>query len=166
MVRAKKGEPVAFLLAALRFSGDDCVAWPFNRNQKGYGQVVIEGRPYRASRILCGWAHGGAPDASYQAAHHCGNPSCVNPSHLRWASQSENEKDKIRHGTFATGSRVNGAKITDDLARAIIADRRSSRAIAAEIGCSEVTVWKVRTGRAWRAATGLLEHKKPATGLG
>lgn len=45
-------------------------------------------------RQVCEWAHGSAPSPIHHAAHSCDVNLCCNPAHLRWATQSENERDK------------------------------------------------------------------------
>jgi hypothetical protein len=55
----------------------------------------------RAHRVMCEIAHGPKPAPGFVAAHTCGKgrEGCVNPRHLRWASQKENMADKLLHGT-------------------------------------------------------------------
>ena len=49
--------------------------------------------------------------AGYQAAHYDGDRRNNRANNLRWASRSENEADKLRHGTLLTGARTpNGRK--------------------------------------------------------
>src|SRR5687768_6151405 len=99
------GAGEAFLRQHVNYQSDECLIWPYRVNRLGYAHAVIGGVPKVASRWMCILAHG-EPDAlRTEAAHSCGNPSCVNPRHLRWASHRENMMDKNRHGTSNIGER-------------------------------------------------------------
>lgn len=85
----------AFLKEVVASPTEACVLWPYYRTSRGYGRLGDKS----AHRMMCIMAHGDPPFEGAQAAHWCGNASCVNPAHLRWATQKENEEDKYRHGT-------------------------------------------------------------------
>jgi hypothetical protein len=87
--------------------GDDCLIWPFTERADGYGAVRHEGRTYLAHRLMCELAHGEPPSPRHQAAHECGkgNKGCVNPRHLSWKTQHENQQDRWKHGTQNIGQR-------------------------------------------------------------
>lgn len=91
-----KSDGHLFLKEALAVVTSDCVEWPFYKLARGYGRL---GDGKSAHRAMCIMAHGAPPFDGAQAAHNCGNASCVNPAHLRWATAKENEEDKYRHGT-------------------------------------------------------------------
>jgi len=97
-----KGAGIAFLRSLIGHTGDECVIWPFAKNHKGYGQLGYEGQSYKANRMMCELAHGKPPSPEHQAAHTCGNGhlSCVNPNHLEWKTNFENQMDRVEHGTM------------------------------------------------------------------
>lgn len=107
---------------------DECLTWPFARNKTGYGNVFYDGRYTVASRLMCIFAHG-EPIGDFDAAHSCGNGhlGCVNPKHLSWKTKSENESDKISHGTRATGESCSFAKLSWDIVRSIRKDALTMR---------------------------------------
>lgn len=109
------GEPMRWLLeTASQYTGDDCLIWPFARWKEGYAKVR-EGRSYRyASRVLCEKVHGEPPTPGHQAAHSCGkgHEGCINPNHLSWKTVSENQMDRIKHGTSNRGERNNQTTLT------------------------------------------------------
>lgn len=96
-----RGLPAEFLESARRYDSDECLIWPFHRNDSGYPYITDGTKKKRVTRVLCEEANGATPSPQHEAAHSCGNGhlGCVNRHHLRWATHIENEKDKITHGT-------------------------------------------------------------------
>jgi len=96
-----KSKGVAWIMANLGYAGDDCLIWPFSRNNYGYGQVGFNGKVRKASRVMCEMVRGPAPLDKPQAAHSCGNGhlGCCNPRHLSWKDNSANQKDRRAHGS-------------------------------------------------------------------
>lgn len=80
-----------------------CLIWPFARESR-VGRAMMgmasEGKSRWVHRIICEMVHGPAPADKPQAAHSCGNgdQGCVNPRHLSWASNSENQHQRYAHG--------------------------------------------------------------------
>ncbi len=115
-----------WLLAHVTYQGDDCVFWPFTRSHTGTGSVtrtvVGGGRGnMSASRAMCILAHGAPPSTKHVAAHYCGNghKACVNPRHLRWATQLENAQDTLLHGTRRTLGTVGRRNLTPKQRQAV-----------------------------------------------
>ena len=109
-----KGHNYKWLLAHVAHSGDDCLIWPFSRNNTGYGQLGYEGKMRKAHRFMCEMAHGNPPTPDHEASHACGNGmgGCVNPRHLSWKTRSENQLDRRRHGTANTNPTGQRGKLT------------------------------------------------------
>jgi len=105
MLRSR-GEPgggagYKFLADHLNYQGDDCVYWPFClEGRVGRGMVGYLGKRYWAHRLMCEMAHGPAPVDKPQAAHSCGygNEGCINPRHLYWANNSQNQLQRYAQG--------------------------------------------------------------------
>lgn len=91
-----------FYDVVIPYPGDECLFWPFARSANGYGSLHWHGREEGTHRLACMFAHGPAPEGRNYAAHSCGNGhlGCVNPRHLRWATQKENMLDKIAARTI------------------------------------------------------------------
>jgi hypothetical protein len=97
-----KGRGVAFLRSLLAYQGNDCVPWPFAKDGRvGRGILGYNGRHYWAHRLMCILAHGEPPTPQHQAAHECGKGhyGCVNPRHLSWKTNSENQLDRAKTGS-------------------------------------------------------------------
>lgn len=148
------GKGLKFIQAALSADTNECIEWPFYRLKKGYGQVGLHTGMALAHRHTCILAHGEPPSRDAQAAHSCGNPGCINPRHIRWATQVENEADKLAHGTW--DARKGGSKITAETARRIRADRAQGLTylqLAKRHGTTAANVAQIIRGKSWREVT-------------
>ena len=127
--------------------------WPFRKDHSGYGMIYQDGITTGAHRVICRLAHGQPPTATHQAAHSCNNPSCVNPSHLRWATPSENQQDRIAHGTYQCGEQIAGSRLSPADVLAIRAAVGSQMQIAQRFGIGRGTVRAILSGRTWKHIT-------------
>jgi hypothetical protein len=101
-----KGVAYNWLVQHKDFAGDDCLPWPFSRDSRvGRGLLGHEGKRYWAHRLMCILVHGEPPSPKHQASHSCGrgHEGCVNPRHLEWKTNSENQYDRRKHGTQMGG---------------------------------------------------------------
>ncbi len=94
-----EGDGIKWIRAHVDYQGDDCIYWPLSHGD-GYGTLCFHGKSYRATRFMCKLAHGEPPTPKHQAAHECGNglKGCLNPRHLKWKTNGENQLDRRRHG--------------------------------------------------------------------
>jgi len=161
-VSTEPGAPLAFVHQHVDYDGEGCLLWPFAWSGPGYGAIRKGNKRIAAHRLMCELAHGKPPKGA-QAAHSCGNPQCVHPKHLRWASIKENMHDKWKHGTIVRGERVPTNKLTEAQVLAILADDRGQRVIARELGVSQSAVGFALTGRTWSWLTGRNHPDKVAT---
>lgn len=101
--RRGKGKTVQWLRDhADHADREQCLIWPFYRIQPGgYGHFMHEQQTHYAHRFMCELVNGPAPSPTHQAAHSCGrgHEGCVNPQHLLWKTVSENQRDRVLHGT-------------------------------------------------------------------
>lgn len=84
--------------------GDSFACWEWNagRNAEGYGRVRYSGKSWYAHRLSRHLAFGDLPEA---VCHHCDNPPCVNPEHLRSGTLADNQREswaKGRHSVLTT----------------------------------------------------------------
>ncbi len=80
-----------------------CVIFSGKKQPNGYGRVSIDAQYRRAHVYACEVAHGVCPPGKREVGHSCGEPMCINPSHLRWVTRAENEEDKVVHGRSNRG---------------------------------------------------------------
>jgi DNA-binding CsgD family transcriptional regulator len=144
-----------FVDVVLPYRGDDCLIWPYYRTPKGYARLMVDGRSKWVSRLVCEAACGSPPSPLHQAAHSCGNGhlGCVNPTHVRWATPSENEADKIRQGRVRgpRGAQVGTAKLTPDSVRRVrqLSSAMGPSQLARTFGVHERTIRNILSGLHW-----------------
>lgn len=135
-----------FLDNSLLMETDECVLWPFCRDQLGYGMVSFKrggSKMRRAHNLVCELAHGPAPEGRTDAAHRCNTPACINKRHLRWANRSENLADGVRPPTYGN------MKLTYEEVCRIRASTEKSSLLASQFGVSYYTIWDIRADRSW-----------------
>ena len=147
------GDPHRFLEKATAGETDECVLWLFARSRQGYAAVRHNGRRQLVSRIVCERVHGSAPSPKHEAAHSCGKGhlGCVNGRHIRWATPSENNADKLIHGTHNRGERQSNVKLKESQVREIWKMRGKLRSfeIAEKLNVSQATICDIFHGRTW-----------------
>lgn len=102
-----------------------------------------------AHRLVCEAWHGPPPTAQHQAAHGDGDRLNNHFTNLRWATPTENQADKVAHGTHNRGERHGMAKLAPAQVVAIRADRRPQYVIAAAFGIGAATVSQIKGRQRW-----------------
>jgi hypothetical protein len=150
-----KGAGITFIRANVAYEGDDCLIWPLHRDPRGYGMMGWLGKMRYAHRVMCIMAKGEPPTPKHQAAHSCGNgdKGCVNPRHLSWKTNSENQLDRSRHGTRAKAGWGWKGKLTAEQVAEIrsLKGRMTQYEIAALFNVSQQNVGDIHRGRTWKA---------------
>lgn len=136
----------------LNYRADDCLIWPFARSN-GYGKIRLNGKLHIVSRYVCLVVNGDPPSPAYQAAHSCGNGhlGCVSPSHLRWATSSENKHDKIEHGTQTRGESHPTAHLTEQQVRTVksLLKKHTQAEVSRMTGINVGNVNNIARGKNW-----------------
>ena len=143
------------LLSRYTVSSSGCWEWTGTKNPGGYGIVclVVNGKTTTIAAPRLQWMRTrGRPAPGADICHTCDNRACINPAHLFEGSALDNMRDMIAKGRDV---RVHGiehghAKLTDDQVRAIRADTRSNKQIAADHGITPSNVYWVKTGATWK----------------
>lgn len=140
------------LLSALSLERDDCIIWPFGCSKAGYPMVWDGEKMVYGHSEICRRAHGPRPPGT-ESAHSCGNRSCINKRHLRWATPKANCADKEKHGTNTRpdcrGELNWAAKLSEIDVRAIRESDLSSRQIAPLYGITHGYVRLLRRREKW-----------------
>jgi hypothetical protein len=135
------GKNYRWLVEHVAYQGDSCLPWPFCKDRRvGRGTLGHNGESWWAHRLMCVLAHGEPPTAKHQAAHNCGKGhyGCVNPRHLEWKTNSQNQLDRAKNGNSLRNSKGPGSVLSDEQKREIVAlkGEMAQTAIAAKFGVS------------------------------
>lgn len=152
--RRNRGDLSVLLQSLLKMETDECITWPSTGlNKYGYAVIRWEGKQQRVNRVVCGIMRGSPTDAKLHAAHSCGNRACVNHRHLRWATPTENQADRLLHGTDGRGEKNVTSKISEQDARAIRlawkARDLNQTEIGKRFGITPSAVSHIVTGKNW-----------------
>lgn len=130
---------------------DTCWLWTAAKS-KGYGSFFLNGFMRPAHRLSLETTLGRPIAGGLVAAHSpgiCHNRACVNPDHLREATESENQLDRSLDGTDNRGARNGVAKLTEAEVMAIRTDIRPQSKIATEYGINQALVCRIKQRKAW-----------------
>ena len=132
--------------------GLECLIWPFSTTSKGYPVARLANPRHMVlvCREICRRVCGEPPSPEHEAAHSCGRTSCINGTHLRWATGVENAADKIAHGTSLDGEKNHRAVLAFSEVQYIRNSRLSGAALGRQLGCSPSTIYAIRKGVTWR----------------
>ena len=90
-----------------------CIEWQGRRDQRGYGQLSIDGKNVGAHRQA--WiSHFGPVPAGMVIDHICRNPPCTNVEHLRIVTPKQNRENSIKPGKANAVSRYRGVTLRED----------------------------------------------------
>jgi len=78
-------------------SNNSCWTWIGNKNKQGYGYFGLNGKTWKAHRLVWVFAFGKIPGGIF-VLHKCDNPMCVNPSHLFLGTHKDNMDDMVAKG--------------------------------------------------------------------
>lgn len=127
-----------------------CWLWLANCSPRGYGKLTVEGKSYRAHRVVFFLVHGMWPPL---VRHKCDNPYCVNPDHLEAGTNLDNSKDCLSRGRQARGEKQGASILTEDNARFIKTSLRDKThgvmKLSRMFGVQHTTVSRIGLGKSW-----------------
>jgi hypothetical protein len=147
-----KEQTKAWIRRHLGYAEDWCLLWPFSRIQSGY--ATFGGKATAVHRLMCEYRNGLPPTPKHQACHSCGRgkEGCVNPKHLSWKTNAENQIERYQHS-----GPTKRAKLTPEQVQKIIDMKELSRIddLAAEYGVTAYTIHRIHSGKLWRQTSSL-----------
>lgn len=137
------------------FENDACWDWLGCKDAAGYGFFRDNRVQYRAHRYSMMLARRAPIPDGHVVCHRCDNPSCVRPSHLFVATQTENIADRDRKGrqVSISGEASPRAKLTYEQANQIRVEYASGgigqRALARKYGVAKCAIQKIVNGKSY-----------------
>jgi hypothetical protein len=151
---------------------EGCWFWLGAHDQRGYGQIWLDGRQRKATRVAL-MLVGRPLRPGEMACHHCDTPSCVRPDHLFAGNMSDNLADCVakgrhssmtkpdrqargeRHGSrlhperLARGVRNGMARLTTRQVEEIRSRRgvETQESLAERFGCHRATIQNIQHGK-------------------
>ncbi len=125
-------------------------------NPGGYKivQLVKDGKVFgRQVHRLVLEAFAGPCPAGFQGCHNDGNNTHNDMSNLRWASASENQADRTKHGTHMWGQRNPRTALADTdipFIRAYPQSRKAITLLANSYGVKRAVIERIRRAETWR----------------
>ncbi len=104
---------------------DDCWLWQASCTGKGYGQFMMNGKPWMAHRVAWALTHLKEPGKSC-VLHSCDTPGCCNPKHLRLGTHKQNSEDMVRKRRHALHKATDYARDATSLLRLVLEESISS----------------------------------------
>lgn len=134
----------------------ECWEWTGAKNDKGYGQISVNGEVQYAHRVMYAFLHGEIPPG-VQICHYCDNPGCVRPNHLFAGSSQDNAEDSMNklNSYYAgqQGSKHGMSKLNEDDVKEIRRLRSVENMTHDEIGdlfgVGRTAIQKILTGQTW-----------------
>lgn len=121
----------------------DCWIYTGASHVAGYGMINKSGS--KASDITTAHAYsweveyGPVPEGEF-VLHRCDYPPCVRPDHLFLGSHQDNMDDMNAKGRWS-------APLPRSEIQLIKTSDRSNAELAEAFGCTELTIWRIKTGR-------------------
>lgn len=122
------------------------------RNYQRTQVTLGRGHQRKVSRIVALTFLGPPPTPGHEVAHLNGNSLDNRAANLAWKTKSENEADRVLHGTSNRGERQGASKLTEADVRAIrVACRTKERQddIAARFGIAQGHVSMIKNRKQW-----------------
>lgn len=128
-----------------------CWLWAGAVDEFGYGRIRTGGRSKTRTHVLSYQRHVGPVPSGKVVRHRCDMPSCINPDHLIIGTHLDNVQDRVDRKRSARGVGHPLHKLTEDDVRAIRADKRSQREIAAAYGiASHTIIGRIKRREDWK----------------
>lgn len=132
-------------------SSEFCLIWPFGVSE---GTIQVGSPPQNVFRIMCEHRNGPPPTDKHQAAHSCGrrHDGCVNPHHLSWKTNSENQKERYQQSGFVPSKKLTPEQV-DEIRS--LKDRAKIADVVKQFGVSYNNIRSIWAGRLWNNTSSL-----------
>lgn len=127
-----------------------CLLYPMSRIQSGY--VKVASKAMAGHRLMCEYRNGRPPSPKHQAAHSCGrgHDGCLNPWHLSWKTNAENQLERYQHSGLTKRTKLTPAQVDEIRA---LEGRASVSDIAKKYGVIPLTIHRIYSGKLWNGTS-------------
>lgn len=141
------------LMSEATKQGDCLVVLGRCTKQAGHIRISVMGQQETAHRVVYAFHHGPIPDRGV-IMHLCDNPRCIEITHLKLGSLSENISDMWKKKRGKIGADHGNARLTEEQVR-YVKDNPKENAVylGAKFNCSPNTILAIRKGRSWTHLT-------------
>lgn len=149
------GAKAKWVVDNYKYEGKECLFFPFKTHISD--MITVNGILDTAARNMCRLVYGNPPKLKPIVRHLCGNGhiNCVNPTHLVWGDNSENQLDRIVHGTSNRGNRNGMSKLNQDDVLEICKrfrfglNKQLILKLSHEFNVSKTAIYDIYSGRRW-----------------
>jgi hypothetical protein len=124
-----------------------CLIWPFA--SRGGATIQVGKPPLNVCRLMCQYRNGPPPTPQHQAAHSCGrrHEGCVNPRHLSWKTNAENQIERYQHSGLTKRTKLTPEQVDEIRA---LEGRMQVLDIAKQFGVSSNNIRRIFAGQLWK----------------
>lgn len=133
----------------------ECWLWCGPLSRDGYGRVSFKKKTYQVHRVMYELFFQQPLTPDVCVLHRCDVPRCARPSHLFLGTRADNNRDCADKGRTCRGESSPSSRLTEEQVKAILRSAEPAIALAERYPVSNVTIGKIRRGRAWTHVTGL-----------
>lgn len=123
------------------------------RASQGYLRVSIAGESWLAHAFILECRDGLRPDG-FVCRHLSGDPYDNRMGNITWGTIQENSNDRVAHGN--SGKLLN-PQSAENLYRDAHSGKFTYKELVEKYQVSQIAVWKVKTGRSWKAITSRIQ---------
>ncbi len=142
------GQARAWIRANLDYPHADwCLIWPFSRIQSGYAKFTS--KAVAVHRVMCEYKNGLPPTPKHQACHSCGrgNQGCVNPNHLSWKTNAENQIERFKHSGWTPQRKLTPQDVEEIRA---LKGLTPIAVISERYKVTPLNIHRIHAGKLWR----------------
>lgn len=103
--------------------------------------------------LVCRAFHGRRPSARHKSCHRSGDKLDNRQKNLKWATQSENQLDRVKHDTHSRGERAWNARLMRSIIlwarRKVKREKIAVASLARSIGIPRETLRDAINGKSW-----------------
>jgi transposase len=128
--------------------GTPCLLWKKGKPiLNGRGRVPYKGNQYNAPKVACMYREQRMCPPKWVTRHLCGQKRCCRPEHLKFDTEDENARDRVRLKEMKT--KLTAEQVLEIRRRYLESDSTSQAVLAAEYGVNMKHIWNIIHRKTW-----------------